>query len=171
MSRYFCPITFQITLLFLQHMNLLLSKTPQNDIRNHVLPMVYRALESGTPQIQVNKRPLPVHVYSRISVSRLLTFSNFDTWFCVSRINALTIRCTSFCRKFMQLSENIKFVGWIWYYARFVFNIFLAPSNNMANSKSECMPGYICSHVIQLRTGLSEVKMSYNVVFCFVLTI
>ncbi|KAK2168103.1 hypothetical protein LSH36_20g02028 [Paralvinella palmiformis] len=35
-------------------MSLLLSKTPQNDIRNHVLPMVYRALESSTPQIQVN---------------------------------------------------------------------------------------------------------------------
>ncbi len=39
-------------LIFLQNMSLLLSKTPQTDIKNHVLPMVYRALESNTPQIQ-----------------------------------------------------------------------------------------------------------------------
>ena len=44
----------QITLIFLQNMNLLLSKTPQADIRNHVLPMVYRSLECDTPQIQVS---------------------------------------------------------------------------------------------------------------------
>ncbi|ELU10963.1 hypothetical protein CAPTEDRAFT_109432 [Capitella teleta] len=42
----------QVTLIFLQNMNLLLSKTPQADIRNHVLPMVYSSLECGIPQIQ-----------------------------------------------------------------------------------------------------------------------
>lgn len=42
----------QISLVFLQNMNLLLSKTPQADIQNHVLPMVYRALEYPMPQIQ-----------------------------------------------------------------------------------------------------------------------
>lgn len=52
---YVCFFFFlQITLIFLQNMNLLLSKTPQADIRNHVLPMVYRSLESNTPQIQVS---------------------------------------------------------------------------------------------------------------------
>ncbi|CAL1261081.1 unnamed protein product [Larinioides sclopetarius] len=42
----------QITLIFMQKMELLLSKCPQTVIANHVLPMVYRALESDAQQIQ-----------------------------------------------------------------------------------------------------------------------
>ncbi|GBO02730.1 SCY1-like protein 2, partial [Araneus ventricosus] len=42
----------QITLIFMQKMELLLSKCPQAVIANHVLPMVYRALESDAQQIQ-----------------------------------------------------------------------------------------------------------------------
>ena len=34
-------------------MTLLLSKTPSSDIKNYVLPMMYSALESDTPKIQV----------------------------------------------------------------------------------------------------------------------
>jgi len=43
---------FQITLLLMQHMPLLLSRAPPADIRLHVLPMLYRALEANSPQIQ-----------------------------------------------------------------------------------------------------------------------
>ena len=32
---------------------MLLTKTPKDDIKNHVLPLVYRALEAPSPQIQV----------------------------------------------------------------------------------------------------------------------
>lgn len=42
----------QILLIFLQKMELLLTKTPAEDIRNHVLPMVYCSLESNAQQIQ-----------------------------------------------------------------------------------------------------------------------
>ncbi|ESP05108.1 hypothetical protein LOTGIDRAFT_151904 [Lottia gigantea] len=42
----------QVCLIFLQNMNLLLSKTPQNDIKTHVLPMINQALESDNSQIQ-----------------------------------------------------------------------------------------------------------------------
>ncbi|XP_061662993.1 SCY1-like protein 2 [Syngnathoides biaculeatus] len=42
----------QILLIFLQKMDLLLTKTPAEDIRNSVLPMVYRALEAPSIQIQ-----------------------------------------------------------------------------------------------------------------------
>ncbi|KAK6184566.1 hypothetical protein SNE40_007015 [Patella caerulea] len=42
----------QVSLIFLQNMNLLLSKTPQQDIKAHVLPMINQALESNNPQIQ-----------------------------------------------------------------------------------------------------------------------
>ncbi|GAB6032653.1 hypothetical protein CHUAL_011531 [Chamberlinius hualienensis] len=42
----------QILLIFMQKMELLLKKTPAEDIKSAVLPMVYRALESDTYQIQ-----------------------------------------------------------------------------------------------------------------------
>ncbi|XP_046552388.1 SCY1-like protein 2 isoform X3 [Haliotis rubra] len=44
--------TYTISLIFLQNMSLLLSKTPQQDIKTHILPMIYRALEVDNPQIQ-----------------------------------------------------------------------------------------------------------------------
>ncbi|CAJ0924400.1 unnamed protein product [Ranitomeya imitator] len=43
----------QILLIFLQKMDLLLTKTPSDEIKNSVLPMVYRALEAPSIQIQV----------------------------------------------------------------------------------------------------------------------
>ncbi len=36
----------------MQRMELLLSKTPPSDVKSDVLPMIYRALESDTSQIQ-----------------------------------------------------------------------------------------------------------------------
>nr|DBA30958.1 TPA: hypothetical protein GDO54_006879 [Pyxicephalus adspersus] len=42
----------QILLIFLQKMDLLLTKTPADEIKNSVLPMVYRALEAPSIQIQ-----------------------------------------------------------------------------------------------------------------------
>lgn len=39
----------------MQKMELLLSKCPPAVIANHVLPMIYRALESDAQQIQVSK--------------------------------------------------------------------------------------------------------------------
>ena len=36
----------------MQRMEMLLSKTPPSDVKSDVLPMIYRALESDTAQIQ-----------------------------------------------------------------------------------------------------------------------
>ena len=36
----------------MQRMDMLLSKTPPADVKSDVLPMIYRALESDTAQIQ-----------------------------------------------------------------------------------------------------------------------
>ena len=36
----------------MQRMEMLLSKTPATDVKSDVLPMIYRALESDTAQIQ-----------------------------------------------------------------------------------------------------------------------
>ncbi|XP_031698447.1 SCY1-like protein 2 [Anarrhichthys ocellatus] len=55
-SVFFLPMLLQasnmILLIFLQKMDLLLTKTPSEDIKNSVLPMVYRALEAPSVQIQ-----------------------------------------------------------------------------------------------------------------------
>lgn len=42
----------QILLIFMQKMDLLLKMTPHQDIKTDVLPMLYRALESNSQQIQ-----------------------------------------------------------------------------------------------------------------------
>ena len=42
----------QILLVFMQRMDLMLEKTPSEDIKSDVLPMVYRALGSNVSQIQ-----------------------------------------------------------------------------------------------------------------------
>uniref|UniRef100_A0A8C4QAB1 SCY1-like protein 2 n=1 Tax=Eptatretus burgeri TaxID=7764 RepID=A0A8C4QAB1_EPTBU len=42
----------QVLLIFLQKMDLLLTKTPAEDIKQHVLPMIFRALEAPSIQIQ-----------------------------------------------------------------------------------------------------------------------
>lgn len=47
------PFSKQILLIFLQKMDLLLTRTPPDEIKNSVLPMVYRALEAPSIQIQV----------------------------------------------------------------------------------------------------------------------
>ena len=52
----FC--NFKVLLIFMQKMELLLKKTPNEDVKNHVLPMVFRALESQSSQIQVHSSKL-----------------------------------------------------------------------------------------------------------------
>ncbi|XP_021338936.1 SCY1-like protein 2 [Mizuhopecten yessoensis] len=42
----------QIPLTFMQNMNLLLKKTPQGEIKNHVIPMIHQCLEAASPQLQ-----------------------------------------------------------------------------------------------------------------------
>ncbi len=43
---------FKILLITLRHMNLLLSKTAATDVKEHILPMVCRALESDLVDVQ-----------------------------------------------------------------------------------------------------------------------
>ncbi|KAL9955264.1 hypothetical protein ACROYT_G036562 [Oculina patagonica] len=42
----------QIVIIFLQKMDILLAKTPKDDVRDHVLPMVCKALETPAEQLQ-----------------------------------------------------------------------------------------------------------------------
>ncbi|XP_069132809.1 SCY1-like protein 2 isoform X2 [Argopecten irradians] len=42
----------QIPLIFMQNMTLLLKKTPQSEIKNHVIPMIHLCLEAESPQLQ-----------------------------------------------------------------------------------------------------------------------
>lgn len=43
----------QVVIILLQKMDILLAKTPKDDVRDHVLPMVCKALESPSEQLQV----------------------------------------------------------------------------------------------------------------------
>ena len=43
----------QVVIIFLQKMDILLAKTPKDDVRDHVLPMVCKALETPAEQLQV----------------------------------------------------------------------------------------------------------------------
>lgn len=46
-------VFFQVVIIFLQKMDILLAKTPKDDVRDHVLPMVCKALEATDVQLQV----------------------------------------------------------------------------------------------------------------------
>ncbi|RXM36712.1 SCY1-like protein 2 [Acipenser ruthenus] len=67
----------QILLIFLQKMDLLLTKTPAEDIKNSVLPMVYRALEAPSIQIQVR-------VNSLVCLGKILEY--LDKWFVIDEL-------------------------------------------------------------------------------------
>ena len=43
----------QIPLIFLQKMDLLLKKTPQDEVKRHILPMILASLETENRQVQV----------------------------------------------------------------------------------------------------------------------
>ncbi|XP_038009567.1 SCY1-like protein 2 isoform X3 [Motacilla alba alba] len=66
-----------ILLIFLQKMDLLLTKTPPDEIKNSVLPMVYRALEAPSIQIQVR-------VNSLVCLGKILEY--LDKWFVLDDI-------------------------------------------------------------------------------------
>jgi len=57
--------SLKVMLIFLQNMSLLLNKTPPADIRNHVLPMIARALEANQQQIQVGTFSSPAVAFCR----------------------------------------------------------------------------------------------------------
>ena len=77
----------------MQNMNLLLSKAPQTDIRTHVLPMLYRSLESTAPQIQ------------EMCLNILPTFASLIEY--SSMKNALVPRIRKLCVATTQLSVSI----------------------------------------------------------------
>lgn len=43
----------QVVLILLKKMDLLLTKTPKEEVQFHVLPMVFQALEAPSDQVQV----------------------------------------------------------------------------------------------------------------------
>ncbi|XP_044752932.1 SCY1-like protein 2 isoform X1 [Coccinella septempunctata] len=51
-SVFSAPKTVQATVTLLEHLHIILEKTPRDDIRTEVLPMLYNAFESTTIQVQ-----------------------------------------------------------------------------------------------------------------------
>uniref|UniRef100_A0A673ZNJ8 SCY1 like pseudokinase 2 n=1 Tax=Salmo trutta TaxID=8032 RepID=A0A673ZNJ8_SALTR len=83
----------QILLIFLQKMDLLLTKTPPEDIKNSVLPMVYRALEAPSIQIQ------------ELCLNIIPTFANLIEY--PSMKNALIPRIKSACLQTSSLAVRV----------------------------------------------------------------
>uniref|UniRef100_A0A4W6E856 SCY1 like pseudokinase 2 n=1 Tax=Lates calcarifer TaxID=8187 RepID=A0A4W6E856_LATCA len=83
----------QILLIFLQKMDLLLTKTPPEDIKNSVLPMVYRALEAPSVQIQ------------ELCLNIIPTFANLIDY--PSMKNSLIPRIKSACLQTSSLAVRV----------------------------------------------------------------
>ncbi|XP_062339515.1 SCY1-like protein 2 isoform X2 [Osmerus eperlanus] len=83
----------QILLIFLQKMDLLLTKTPAEDIKNSVLPMVYRALEAPSIQIQ------------ELCLNIIPTFANLIDY--PSMKNSLIPRIKSACLQTSSLAVRV----------------------------------------------------------------
>uniref|UniRef100_A0A667YT96 SCY1 like pseudokinase 2 n=1 Tax=Myripristis murdjan TaxID=586833 RepID=A0A667YT96_9TELE len=83
----------QILLIFLQKMDLLLTKTPAEDIKNSVLPMVYRALEAPSVQIQ------------ELCLNIIPTFANLVDY--PSMKNSLIPRIKSACLQTSSLAVRV----------------------------------------------------------------
>ncbi|OBS76697.1 hypothetical protein A6R68_16854 [Neotoma lepida] len=83
----------QILLIFLQKMDLLLTKTPPDEIKNSVLPMVYRALEAPSIQIQ------------ELCLNIIPTFANLIDY--PSMKNALIPRIKNACLQTSSLAVSI----------------------------------------------------------------
>ncbi|KAF4114512.1 hypothetical protein G5714_004735 [Onychostoma macrolepis] len=82
-----------ILLIFLQKMDLLLTKTPPEDIKNSVLPMVYRAVEAPSIQIQ------------ELCLNIIPTFANLIEY--PSMKNALIPRIKSACLQTSSLAVRV----------------------------------------------------------------
>ncbi|XP_016108856.1 SCY1-like protein 2 [Sinocyclocheilus grahami] len=82
-----------ILLIFLQKMDLLLTKTPPEDIKNSVLPMVYRAVEAPSTQIQ------------ELCLNIIPTFANLIEY--PSMKNALIPRIKSACLQTSSLAVRV----------------------------------------------------------------
>ncbi|KAG5268006.1 hypothetical protein AALO_G00228390 [Alosa alosa] len=83
----------QILLIFLQKMDLLLTKTPAEEIKSCVLPMVYRALEAPSIQIQ------------ELCLNIIPTFANLIEY--PSMKNALIPRVKSACLQTSSLAVRV----------------------------------------------------------------
>ncbi|XP_059367433.1 SCY1-like protein 2 [Carassius carassius] len=83
----------QILLIFLQKMDLLLTKTPPEDIKNSILPMVYRAVEAPSIQIQ------------ELCLNIIPTFANLIEY--PSMKNALIPRIKSACLQTSSLAVRV----------------------------------------------------------------
>ncbi|XP_069020908.1 SCY1-like protein 2 isoform X1 [Embiotoca jacksoni] len=82
-----------ILLIFLQKMDLLLTKTPSEEIKNSVLPMVYRALEAPSVQIQ------------ELCLNIIPTFANLIDY--PSMKNSLIPRIKSACLQTSSLAVRV----------------------------------------------------------------
>lgn len=79
------PKSIQATVTILENLHVILEKTPQDDIRSEILPLLFNAFESSTIQVQVNKinfktQPL---IWQLLVIFKLIRFSFFVCCVCL----------------------------------------------------------------------------------------
>lgn len=66
------PKSIQATVTILENLHIILEKTPQDDIRSEILPLLFNAFESSTIQVQVNKITFIPSIYSLPLLNRYM---------------------------------------------------------------------------------------------------
>lgn len=69
------PKSIQATVTLLENLHIILEKTPQNDIRSEVLPLLFNSFESNTMQIQSAALVAVANVYEyvdEVSIRRMV---------------------------------------------------------------------------------------------------
>lgn len=69
------PKSIQATVTLLENLHIILEKTPQNDIRTEVLPLLFNSFESSTMQIQSAALVAVANVYEyvdEVSIRRMV---------------------------------------------------------------------------------------------------
>lgn len=59
-AMFVAPKSIQATVTILENLHVILEKTPRDDIRSEVLPLLFNAFESTTIQVQVRKSGFPL---------------------------------------------------------------------------------------------------------------
>lgn len=114
-NDFFCravfaaPKSIQATVTILENLHVILEKTPQDDIRSEILPLLFNAFESSTIQVQVNKinfktQPL---IWQLLVIFKLIRFLFLCVFVCVYSVLLMPIGSGISC-----CDKCLRMAGW-----------------------------------------------------------
>lgn len=82
---FVAPKSIQATVTILENLHVILEKTPRDDIRSEVLPLLFNAFESTTIQVQVSVNTYGLSAFTLFVfafVCMMLSLSSMWNWVC-----------------------------------------------------------------------------------------